>query len=348
MFCRNCGKEIPNTSKLTMGEKFTVIITVVIMTVAAAILANLGEIFDTQHSTVSSNDHTENKQPEGLDEELFPFYALLPDKQKVVYEEALACIENGESGFVPSYELEQTTISTILEYIYYDQPQLLWYEPNNSSLTSNTEKVIEITLGYNNLADKLEYNRNLVEDVVERLLNEAESFSELEAERFFHDYLCESITYQSGVNDQNIYSAFVENSLGRLRTEDSILLPACNADDMNYKALYGAEWEYDAIRQLGLDESYVIDSVESFYNFLYSQAITRGIGNHNFSFVVKGSDAVNQIENLSSDEYLYNLIDPVANYLGTSGWSGMSWEYQYYPLWPYDDYFYFEYQLNFY
>lgn len=124
-------------------------------------------------------------------------------------------------------------------------------------------------------------------------------------------------------------------------------MPACNADDMNYQALYGIDWEYDLIEQLGLDGTYMVDPVDSLFDFLYNQAISRGIGNHSLTFVVKGSDTAEQIRSLTNDEYRYRLIDPVGNYLGSSGWSGMTWEYNCYPLWPYDEYYYVEYQLNF-
>lgn len=432
-------------SKSRVREKIKTVLEVAAIFAVAAIIV-YKQISDMQPTanqssgTLSKDTYQESKEPQGMDEEMFPFYALLSDQKKVVYEEILACIENGENKVHLSYELDDSTVSTILKYILYDQPQLFWYEPNNCHFTysSDTENVSEITLGYNILAHDLEQNRALVEDAVDRLLQDADSLSDIEAERFFHDYICKNVTYQSGAYDQNVYSTFVENktvcagytralqylmmkrgvpcyycvgtmysmeeqdwvyhswnviklngnyyncdltwddfyneadkypsyisyehfntsdvqyildvenSLGRLRTGDGILLPACNADDMNYKALYGAEWEYDVIGQLGLDGTYMIDSVESYFNFLYTQAINRGIGNHSLTFIIKGSDTIEQIGTLSNDEYVYYLIDPVADYLGRSGWSGMGWQYQYYPLWPCDEYFYMEYQLDFY
>lgn len=406
------------------------------MAAAASVMANRRAIFDGLQQTAN----IQNKQPEGLDGEMFPFYALLPDREKVVYEEILAGIENGEKEIVPSYELRRSTVSNILHYISYDQPQLFWYESNDCLFTcgGDTEKVLKIEIGYNILAQDLEHNRALVEDAADRVLQEADGLSDIEAERFFHDYLCKNTTYQSGAYDQNIYSVFVENrtvcsgytrafqylmmkrgvpcyfcvgtlysmeerdwvyhawnlikingnyyncdvtwddfyseadkypsyiayeyfntldaqiifevesGLGRLRTGDGMLLPACDADDVSYQALYGTEWEYDVIGQLGLDGTYMIDSVESFFDFLYTQAINRGIGDHRLTFLVKGSDTIEQIENLSGDEYQYSLIYPVADYIGSSGWSGMNFQYQYYPLCPYDEYFYMEYQLDFY
>lgn len=439
-------KRAASASKLSMHDKIVATLVVGLMFAAAAGIAYWGDIFDRQPAsdlqgnTVLQNTYQESREPQGLDEEKFPFYALLIDSKKVVYEEALTCIENGNDNFIPSSELSESAVRTILNYIHYDQPQLFWFDIHkcNFVIDSETEKVSKIMIGYNNLADNLEYNKKLVEDVTEEILSEATNLSDLEAERFFHDYICKNITYQSGAYDQNIYSAFVENktvcagytralqylmmkrgvpcyycvgtlydveeqdwlyhawniiklngnyyncdltwddfyneadkypsyisyehfntsdaqyivdgenTLGRLRTGDGILLPACNADDMNYKALYGTEWEYDVIEQLGLDGTYMIDSVDSYFDFLYTQAINRGIGNHSLTFIIKDSDTIEQIGNLSNDEYVYHLIDPVADYLGRSGWSGMNWQSQYYPLWPYDEYFYMEYQLDFY
>lgn len=432
-------------SKSSIRENIKTVLEVVAILAVAAIIV-YKQISDMQPTanqssgTLSKDTYQESKEPKGMDEEIFPFYALLTDKKKVVYEEALACIENGKEGFIPSYEFSEASIGTILNYIYYEQPQLFWFEPYESSfvIDSDTGKVSEIMIGYNNLADDLEYNQGLVENVTEQILSEAAGLLDLEAERFFHDYICKNVTYQSGPYDQNIYSTFVENktvcagytralqylmmkrgvpcyycvgtlysveeqdwvyhswniiklngnyyncdltwddfynevnkypsyisyehfntsdaqyivdgenNLGRIRTGDGILLPACNADDMNYKALYGTEWEYDVIGQLGLDGTYMIDSVESYFDFLYSQAINRGIGNHSLTFIIKGSDTIEQIGNLSNDDYIYHLIDPVADYLGRSGWSGMNCQSQYYPLWPYDEYFYMECQLDFY
>lgn len=365
-------------SKSSIRENIKTVLAVAAILVVAAIIV-YKQISDMQPTanqssgTFSKDTYQESKEPKGMDEETFPFYALLTDKKKVVYEEALACIKDGKEGFIPSCEF-----------------------------------------------------------------SEAASLSDLEAERFFHDYICKNVTYQSGTYDQNIYSTFVENktvcsgytralqylmmkrgvpcyycvgtlysvekqdwvyhswniiklngnyyncdltwddfynevnrypsyisyehfntsdaqyivdgenNLGRIRTEYGILLPACNADDMNYKALYGTEWEYDVIEQLELDGTYMIDSVESYFDFLYTQTISRGIGNHSLTFIIKGSNTIERIGNLSNDEYVYNLIDPVADYLGRSGWSGINWQSQYYPLWSYDEYFYMECQLDFY
>lgn len=434
-----------SASKSSVREKIKAVLEVAAI-LAVAVIIVYKQISDIQPTanqssgTLSKDTYQESKAPQGMDEEIFPFYALLSGRKKVVYEEILDGIENGENKVALSYELDRSTVSDILKYILYDQPQLFWYESNNCRFTysGGTENVSEITLGYNALAQDLEHNRALVEDAADRLLQEADSFSDIEAERFFHDSICKNVTYQSGAYDQNIYSTFVENktvcagytralqylmmkrgvpcyycvgtmysvekqdwdyhawnviklngnyyncdltwddfyneadkypsyisyehfntsdaqyildaenSLGRLRTGDGILLPACNADDMNYKALYGTEWENDVIGQLGLDATYMIDSVESYFDFLYTQVINRGIGNHSLTFIIKGSDTIEQIGNLSNDEYVYHLIDPVADYLGRSGWSGMNWQSQYYPLWPYDEYFYMEYQLDFY
>lgn len=467
-FCNHCGAFQNNTSAQTdrtpqqtytsdrekkssasksgVRGKIQIVLVVVAMVIAATIMAYGGDIFDRQPtsdpqgSTTLQNTHQESKEPQGLDEETFPFYALLSDKKRVVYEETLACIEKVESRFVPSYEFDKATINTILKYIAYDQPQLFWFEPNKTILNFNdsTGNVSEIEPGYNSLADDLEYNKKLIEEVTEPLLSEAAGLSDIEAERLFHDYICRNTAYLPGTYDQNIYSVFiekktvcagythalqylmmqrdvpcyfcvgtlydvkeqdwvyhswniinlngnyyncdltwddfyneadqypsyisyehfntsdaqyileVENNLGRLRTGDGILLPACNADDMNYQALYGTEWENDVIGQLGLDADYIIDSVDSFFDFLYNQAITGGIGNYSLTFIVRGRDTIERIDNLSNDEYLYHLIDPVADYIGRSGWSGMNWSYQYYPLWPYDEYVYMEFQLDFY
>ncbi|MGI6021104.1 MAG: transglutaminase domain-containing protein [Lachnospiraceae bacterium] len=381
----------------------------------------------------------EDKEPAGMDEEAFPFYALLTDEKKVVYEETLSCIENGQSGFIPSYELSEEAVGTILNYIYYEQPQLFWFEPNECTVTVDlsSEKVTEINIGYNDLADDLEGNRKLVEDTADQILSDAEGLSDVEAERYFHDYICRTVTYREGTYDQNIYSAFVENKtvcagytramqylmmkrnvpcfycigmlfdeekndwdyhswniirlngnyyncditwddfyneadkypsyisyehfnspdaqyeidgendLGRMRSGDGNLLPSCSLDDLNYQALYGTEWEYDVIGQLGLDCPYMIDSVEAYFEFLSSESIARGIGNHTFTFLIKGIDVVEKIGNLSEDDYIDNLLDPVEDSLGNSGWSGITWKYQYNPLWPGDEYVYMEYQLDF-
>lgn len=467
-FCNHCGALQNNTaaqadrtpqqtytsdrqkkfsaSKSGVRGKIQIVLVVVAMVIAATIMAYGGDIFDRQQSsdsqgnTTLQNTHQENKEPQGMDEDAFPFYALLIDSKKVVYEEALACIESGNDSFIPSSKLSESAVRTILNYIHYDQPQLFWFDIHKCDfvIDSETGKVSEIKIGYNSLADDLEYNKKLVEDATEEILSEAAGLSDLEAERFFHDYICNNITYHSGAYDQNIYSAFVENktvcagytralqylmmkrgvpcyfcvgtlydveeqdwvyhawniiklngnyyncdltwddfynetdkypsyisyehfntsdaqyildgenNLGRLRTGDGILLPACTAEDMNYQALYGTEWENDVIRQLNLDAGYMIDSVDSFFDFLYNQAIAGGIGNYSLAVIVRGSDTIERIANLSNDEYLYHLIDPVADYIGRSGWSGMNWNYQYYPLWPYDEYVYMEFQLDFY
>lgn len=206
-----------SSRKSSIGAKIQAVLVVVAILAASAFLAYGGQLFGGDGSNPPGTGESqpsvlECKEPRGMDPEAFPLYAILPDREKVVYEEAMECIEKGDESFSPTYKLNENIIQTIMTYLYYEQPQLFWFSPSDNRFVTDSETgaVAEIQIGYNRLADDLELHKQQIEDAADPILQQAASLSEIEAERFFHDYICETVTYRYGINDQNIYSAFVE------------------------------------------------------------------------------------------------------------------------------------------
>lgn len=368
-------------------------------------------------------------KPRGLDEELYPYYGILNDSEKVVYEELLDGIEAGaEEVILPEGIFSELSVSTIVTYIAYDQPQLFWYE-GAARYTMEGSKVVAIYPKYNDLITDLEYHKSLVEASVDALLAEAAHLSDVEAEKYFYDYLCQNVIYEHGSHDQNIYSAFVEKATvcagythalqylmmkrgvpcyyctgwgynyqeqetGRhawniiklhgnyyncdvtfgdwyneyekypsyvsyeffnvsdgpmtdgQHTRDSygVFLPECTAEDLNYNALYGTDWEYSLPSLLSTDCPYVIDSVDAYIDFLYNWLLTYGSGRYTITFVIR-DDVRMQMDNFTNEDYNQRLFGPATDALGLSGWNASL----NYTWWPLDggDYDYMEYSLEF-
>lgn len=145
-----------------------------------------------------------------LNPELYPYYATLELKEKVVYYDLLQSISKGYTEIQPTYKLQEEAVKIIAEYIGYDQPQCFWYDGTISySYDRSTGEVIEINPLYNDLADNLEENKAKVEKVKKRILKKISDMKKPDAERYCHDYLAKNVKYKSGKYDQNLYSALV-------------------------------------------------------------------------------------------------------------------------------------------
>lgn len=367
-----------------------------------------------------SSSHDDDAPHRELDEEFYPYYAGLSDLGKTVYEDVLAGIEAGEEKVTLSKEqqfLNTAFFSSLAAKIAYDQPQLFWYDGEFECIyDESSKKVVAVLPKYNNLVLDLENNRNAIDSVADALLRETENLTDLEAEKYFFDYLCRNITYTQGEYDQNIYSAFVEKAtvcsgyahalqylmmkrgvpcyyatgfaydiqeeemmrhawniiklngefyncdptFGDFYNEENkypsyisydiynvsddqiqdaqhsrdqfgMALPACTAQDLDYNALYGREWEYDAVEQINTDCTYVIHSKDEYLKLLYDWLTTHGSGTHNFTFIMK-SDALDQLFAISESEYTDSVFYPAVDYLGINGQWRANWNFTWWGL----------------
>ena len=227
-FCTNCGNKLPDgvkycsrcgvlqTSvrkpKKSKAPVVAVGLILLILSVVICLFQLRGgiELKGSEEAAVS-----EKNRPQGLnlEEEFYPFYAEMDEVEKTTYEDILAGIETGSDQIYLSRSDELYTsneVGDIAIKIAYEHPELFWFEGSITCYSDEKNHIVYVTPTYNDLYDDLEKNKSEINLVVDQLLKETESMSDVEAEKYFVDYLCNNVTYVEGEYDQNIYSAFVQ------------------------------------------------------------------------------------------------------------------------------------------
>lgn len=154
-------------------------------------------------------EEPEPVQPADYDTNLYYYYGLLSQTEKVVYTQLTDAYRACETNVKLACPVSNEALYCIRDYIRFDQPDLFWTD-SMISMKYQNGLVTEVILHYNSLAENLTENQKKVEAAVQKILSGTKGMRPQDQERFVHDYLVSEIVYQSNANDQNIYSAFVD------------------------------------------------------------------------------------------------------------------------------------------
>ena len=152
--------------------------------------------------TASKDELQNSKKVEAyLSSEYYPYYASLDSASKFVYQEILSGLEKGDAEITIKKGVSEEKTVQILTYIFLDHPQLFWCT-GSCSYQFRNDKVVNVSPEYNSLVQDLDSTKSQIENLALAVVNETEGMDEFEAERYFHDYLCQATMYQSGQNDR--------------------------------------------------------------------------------------------------------------------------------------------------
>lgn len=146
-----------------------------------------------------------------FDVEYYPYYGLLSDNEKKLYKQIYANVNAVNTEFVPTMDVSVEEVKETFEAIYNDHPELFWVNTNYSYKYTANNRCVEIVLSYNETVNDLEVHKSLFNQATSKIINEANKFSSnYEKEKYVHDYLIDSITYDKSANmNQSAYSAIV-------------------------------------------------------------------------------------------------------------------------------------------
>ena len=142
------------------------------------------------------------------------YYNHLTDSQKQIYRYLKTAIEQMKTGFfsvgaVKEGENRFTDIAIAFRALSYDNPQFFWL-PNTYRMSSDGSAVIfaQSENDYPLTIEEKTLAKIRLDTVVNNLTNQANKLSSrYEKEKFFHDWLCENVTYNDdGTND--VYTAY--------------------------------------------------------------------------------------------------------------------------------------------
>lgn len=133
--------------------------------------------------------------PFGPREKFLQYYIRLNDIEKKLYEKLYFALLNHEESCHFDSEVENK--NRVVWAIYNDHPELFWLERTYSVTTTyDNQTSYDFKLKYIDFDEPLEQSRKKVEAVVNVLVQEASKLdSDIEKERFVHDYLVMNTRY---------------------------------------------------------------------------------------------------------------------------------------------------------
>lgn len=144
----------------------------------------------------------------------YPYYGIIDSNYQVLYKQVYANALNLNSEFSPIIDIDKDDVSKIVEAVLYDHPELFWLDNSYTYQYNVDEKCLKIKLNFNATIEDIEKSRELFFYESEKIINEAKKYrSDLEKERFVHNYLKEILDYDTNSSlNQSTYSAIVNKS----------------------------------------------------------------------------------------------------------------------------------------
>lgn len=166
------------------------------------------------HEIVDEKEDSKVQQDKQVyDAMYYPYYAMLEDDEKVVYEQMVTSIENMQTTFVPSVAIYEESIQKVYEAVLYEHPALFWVDNAYTFQYMPTGEVVEITVNFNDTVNQIEENKNAFDAQCNSIIQNALVYTnDLDRERYIHDALRDLLTYDINASyNQSAYSAFVNH-----------------------------------------------------------------------------------------------------------------------------------------
>ena len=145
------------------------------------------------------------------DSVFYPYYELLTDDEKKVYDELLDAVKKYKELLIPSVEINSNELNDVYNALMYDHPELFWLDTKYSCICDESNLVLKIFINYTNVIKKINVARNEFDKEVDKIVDEAKKYkTDYEKELFVHDTLINKISYDSDEeDDQSAYQALV-------------------------------------------------------------------------------------------------------------------------------------------
>ncbi len=158
----------------------------------------------------SSEPEPEPIKPAAYDTKMYYYYGLLNEEQKIAYTQISEALNACEDMVELAVPVSNNEFNRIFWYVLYDQPQIFWTNRNYSVMEYSGGFAKKVRLNYNELANDLAGEQRKVEAVVQSVLKAVKGMTQLETERYVHDFLVKHTVYTAGSpHNQNIYSILV-------------------------------------------------------------------------------------------------------------------------------------------
>ncbi len=145
-------------------------------------------------------------------EQMYPYRTMLNNEEQKAYDQIYANTLNYNSGpFALQASINISQMEDVMTAVYNDHPELFWLETQYEYQYGRDRKVYSIKLKFNETIDDIDSNVAGFNQKVNEIVDLAREYeTDVEKERFVHDYLINATTYdESAPMHQSAYSALV-------------------------------------------------------------------------------------------------------------------------------------------
>ena len=146
-------------------------------------------------------------EPDGL---FYPYYYLLSETQRQAYALLYTGMLKGEMTISMGGMVEDDEILDVFTAVKNDHPEIFWVDCEFTH-DNVMNDVWSLKPTYNSHAEDLDASRARFEAAAAPVISAAEDMTDVEKERYVHDWLTEHVVYDlTAVDAQNAYSALVD------------------------------------------------------------------------------------------------------------------------------------------
>ena len=142
----------------------------------------------------------------------YPYFELLNDNQKQVYNELVDGINNYSEYIVPSVSITLDEVKDTFYAVLYEHPELFWLDNNYSCEHYEEDMIVtKVFLKYTDLVNNIDEEKKRFYDVIDNIVNDANKYElDYAKEKYVHDTLIHHIEYTKETeNHQSAYDALV-------------------------------------------------------------------------------------------------------------------------------------------
>lgn len=151
-------------------------------------------------------------EPETVEGILYPYYEMLDDKEKKLYNQLYENILAMETTFRPSVTVTDGQLKNAFFAVTNDHPELFWLDASYSYKYMADRTVVSVDLIISRAAGDFHKLQEDFEQKADEIARAARHFNtDFEKELFVHDYLVDNIVYdETHYINQNTYSALID------------------------------------------------------------------------------------------------------------------------------------------
>ena len=171
-------------------------------------------VSETAEAAGQEEKPSEPVQVDEFDELYYPYYGLLSDEQKLVYQQAYREVLLMDAEIEPEVTVSEEEVSEAAMALLYDHPELFWLDTAFSYQYTEDHVCTKLIMEFNNTAEHIEEAKKLFDQSADAIIKEALNCSgDYEKEKYVHDALLDLAGYDTEASlNQSAFSALVSRT----------------------------------------------------------------------------------------------------------------------------------------